>query len=356
MMNNRIKNGIALAIIPQIFLVKWLGGHPELIETYYSNGLYPVVSRFFRILFGWIPFSIGDVVYALLVFLALRYLIVRWREIRNRPRSFGRDLVMVLSIAYFTFHLLWGLNYYRQPLRTPLNLQENHSRKELVQLVEQLIQKTNEIQFAITSDTAQMVKIPYSKREIRQRTVKGYQKLGKRYPFLAYGSVSLKNSLFSLPLTYMGYGGYLNPFTHEAQVNAKLPDFRFPVVCGHEVGHQLGYSAENETNFIGYLVTMNNEDPYFQYAAYAYALGYCLSDIKRKDKAGFEQLYKQLNTGIKKNFQEVNDFWEAYKNPLEPVFKSAFNSFLKANNQQDGIKSYSKVVSLLVAYHAEHSL
>ena len=237
-----------------------------------------------------------------------------------------------------------------------MNLEENHSKKELIHFVERLIEKTNEIQFAITSDTAQIVKIPYGKQEIRERTVKGYQKLGKEYPFLTYNTASLKNSLFSLPLTYMGYGGYLNPFTHEAQVNAKLPDFRFPVVCGHEVGHQLGYSAENETNFIGYLVTVNNEDLYFQYAAYAYALGYCLSDIKRKDEASFEQLYKQLNTGTKKNFQEVNDFWAAYENPLEPVFKSVFNSFLKANNQQDGIKSYSKVVSLLVAYHAKHAL
>ena len=65
----------------------------------------------------------------------------------------------------------------------------------------------------------------------------------------------------------MGYGGYLNPFTNEAQVNGVTPKFRLPTVSCHEVGHQLGYSAEGATNFIGYLVTSESNDPYFKYSA-----------------------------------------------------------------------------------------
>ena len=34
---------------------------------------------------------------------------------------------------------------------------------------------------------------------------------------------ALKKSLLSLPLSYMGYSGYLNPFTLESQANAKMP-------------------------------------------------------------------------------------------------------------------------------------
>ena len=154
----------------------------------------------------------------------------------------------------------------------------------------------------------------------------------------------------------MGIGGYLNPFTNEAQVNALTPIFRFPVISGHEVGHQIGYSAENETNFIGYLVTLKNPDPYFQYSASAYGLAHCLNAINNVDQVAYEALFAQLNIGVQKNYQELRDFNDAYENPFEPIFESVFNSFLKANNQPDGIESYSRVVHLMVGYHEKFPL
>ncbi len=351
-----LKTGIALSLIPQIILVKWLGSHTDWIETYYSNGIYPLISNFFRLLFGWIPFSVGDILYTSLVILALGYVYKNGRNILRNKLGFLRDLVMVLSIAYFTFHFMWGFNYYREPIAAKFQLEETKDYQELVDFTKELIKKTNEIQIQITKDTAERVNIPYSQEEQFKMVLSGYTQLSKKHPFLAYHQTSIKTSLFSKALTYMGYAGYLNPFTNEAQVNALLPDFRFPVVTGHEIGHQLGYSAENETNFIGYLVTANHNDLYFKYTAYSYALGYCLNDVRRGDTAIFDALIKELNGGVKLNFQEMSLFWNQYENPLEPVFKSIFNSFLKANNQAQGIQSYNAVVSLLIAYHKQYPL
>ncbi len=309
----KIKNWVALSIIPQIILVKWLANYPDTVEKYYSEGIYPWISKFFRILYGWIPFSAGDVFYFILSVLAIRYMIKHWLEIRTYPFRFLRNVLFILSIAYFTFHLLWGLNYYRQPLADKFALNEEHTDDELLDLVEVLILKTNELQFSITKDTALAVEIPYSKKEIFDKTLIGYENLEKAYPFISYQKPSIKKSIFSTALTYMGYGGYLNPFTHEAQVNGRLPNFKFPVVSGHEIGHQVGYSAENETNFIGYLATIYNPDIYFQYSAYAYALGYALSDIRRHDEVKFKEIYARMNPGIQKNFQEMADFWQSFE-------------------------------------------
>lgn len=355
-MIHKIKNGVALSLIPQIFIVKWLGNHPDLIERYYSEGIYPYIARFFRVLYGWIPFSVGDILYFILAILALRYGFKHRLEIKAYPLRFVRNIVFVLSIAYFTFNLLWGLNYYRLPIAQKFALQEKNSKAELLELTKALIAKTNALQLRITKDTALAVVIPYTKKEIFEKTLVGYEQLEKSYPFLSYKHPSIKKSLFSTALSYMGYGGYLNPFTHEGQVNARLPNFRFPVVAGHEIGHQLGYSAENETNFIGYLATMYNPDPYFQYAAYGYALSYCLSDMRRNDEAEFIRLYATIPSGVRYNFEEMALFWEAFENPMEPVFKSIFNTFLKANNQTQGIQSYNAVVSLLIAFHQENPL
>ena len=355
-LKNKLRNGIALSIILQIALVHWLSGRPDLVEKYYSNGIYPLISTFFRTLFGWIPFSVGEIIYALLIILGIRYIITRRKKIKVNKLSFLRDIVMVLSIFYFTFHLVWGLNYYREPLSNKLDIQNQATYNEIKRLTSDLIKKTNEIQVEITGDSTQMVQVPYTRNEVFEKTIENYTLLERQLPFLGYHRPSIKKSMYSILSSYMGIGGYLNPFTNEAQVNRKTPLFRFPVVSGHEIGHQIGYSAENETNFIGYLVTVKNEDIYFQYSAYAYALSYCLNAVNRTDENASKALYAKLNQGVIKNYMELQEFHEAYENPFEPIFKSVFSTFLKTNNQKDGIQIYGKVVNLMVGYHERYPL
>lgn len=263
---------------------------------------------------------------------------------------------MVFSVFYFTFHIVWGLNYYRKPLSETMNIQGKASYNQIRDLAEKLVQKTNGFQVQIVGDSTSIVNFPYTRNEIFEKTIDNYKKLDAEMPFLKYQRPSIKKSMFSIMSSYMGIGGYLNPFTNEAQVNKKTPVFRFPVVVGHEIGHQIGYSAENETNLIGYLVTAKNEDIYFQYSASAYALAYCLNAVHRTDEEAFEKLYRQINEGVKKNYQELQEFHEAYENPFEPIFTTIFNAFLKANNQADGVQSYSRVVHLLVGYHEKYPL
>ena len=58
--------------------------------------------------------------------------------------------------------------------------------------------------------------------------------------------------MYSLPLSYMGYAGYLNPFTLESQVNSKIPTLNLITTLLHETAHQMGYASEKEANFIAY--------------------------------------------------------------------------------------------------------
>ena len=355
-MINRWKNGVALSLVPQIVLVRILALFPDWIEHYYSQGLSPAISGFFRTLFGWIPFSVGDILYTLLIILAVRYLYIAWGNYKARPMILIRDVALVLAIVHFTFYFSWGLNYFRHPLHQNLNLEKTYDLKGLYAVSQQLVDITNSMQEQITGTDSLAVSFPFSKAQIFDTTLEGYAALQQEFPSLGYSRPSVKRSLLSTGLSYMGYGGYLNPFTHEAQVNGKLPKFRYPVVTAHEIGHQLGYSAENEVNFIGYLATLKNENIHFKYSAYAYALGYCLRDLRIKDKEAWDKIRVQLNPGVKANFQEVNDFWKQYENPLEPVFKSVFNTFLKVNRQKKGIKSYNQVVSLIVNYHLQNPI
>ena len=354
-MNPKIKIALAFSIIPQLIFVKWFGNYPDLVEKYYSEGIYPAISNFLRLLFGWIPFSMGDIFYTLAVFALLRYLYYKGKLIFKKPLAFLQDLGITLSIAYFIFHLFWGLNYYRIPIQEKIEINANYNAKELEDFTRYLVKETNRLQLVLAkNDSTQKITIPYSQKKIFIKTQEGYSTLVKSYPQFNYKNKSLKKSLFSLPLTYMGYGGYLNPFTNEAQVNAKMPILKIPTVSGHEAGHQLGYSSESATNFVGLLVTVKNKDLYFKYAAYSNALGYCLNDLRQYDQEKSTEIIESLHPGVRNNYREITVFWQQYENPTEPIFKWAFNAFLKANNQADGIKSYNAVVGLLIGYHNKH--
>ncbi|WP_223034031.1 DUF3810 domain-containing protein [Hanstruepera marina] len=346
---------IALALIPQLIIIKILTYFPEFIETYYSNGLYQWISKLSRFIFGWLPFSFGDVFYTLSIIYIIRWLVKnRWRLVKDL-KGWIVDVVSAISIIYFAFHFLWALNYYRQPLHKNLNLQADYTTEQLLEVTRILINKSNEYQLSIADNDTLKVEMPFSKNTILEMTPIGYQNLQKHYPHLAYTPYSLKKSLFSLPLTYMGFSGYLNPLTNEAHIDKLIPAYKFPTTVSHEIAHQLGYAAENEANFIGALAAISHDNIYFKYCGYTFALRHCLFEVYKRDQDLYYELVETLNKGIIKNYQEVQIFWDSYQNPLEPFFKKTYDSFLIANNQKNGMQSYSYVVALLVNYFNQPS-
>ncbi|WP_335974761.1 DUF3810 domain-containing protein [Gaetbulibacter jejuensis] len=349
-MQKYLKSILAFSIVLQIIFLKIIARFPDVVEQLYSNGLYVYISKLMRYAFGWVPFSVGDILYTLATVYTLRWLFVNRKRIIKDTKAWILDVLSAVSIGYFAFHLLWAFNYYRLPLHKALNIEKDYTTEALVATTERLISTVNTVHIAITNNDTIKVDMPYSKTELLQKVPKGYDKLSKKFPHLAYQPKSVKRSIYSLPLTYMGFSGYLNPFTNEAQIDGLIPTFKYPTTASHEVAHQLGYAAENEANFIGSMAAMHHDDIYFKYSGYAFALRHCLHEIYRRDPKQYETLVTKVNKGILKNYQEVRDFWDSYQNPTEPLFKSTYDTFLKANNQIDGMESYSYVVALLVNY------
>ena len=344
------KTIIALSIIPQYLIVKLLSNYPDFIETYYSNGLYQFTSKAMRYVFGWLPFSVGDILYTIAGIYIIRWFIINRNRITKDTKAWLIDVFAAASLVYFAFYLFWGMNYFRLPLHKTLGLDNKYTTEELVTVTKKLIHKSNEAHRSISENDSLKIVMPYRKKELLNKTANGYDALAKIYPHLEYAPSSIKLSIYSLPLTYMGFSGYLNPFTNEAQIDGLIPLYKYPTTACHEKAHQIGYAAENESNFIGGLAAINNEDIYFKYSGYIFALRHCLNELFRRDEGCYEELVETVNKGILKNYQESYDFWMSYQNPLEPLFKSIFNSLLKANNQEKGIESYNYAVALFVNY------
>lgn len=349
----RLKPKPLLAILLPIQIVGLmiLAKFPGFVEQYYSHGLYPCISFIERKVFGWLPFSFGDLVYGLLIALLVRWIIIRVKTKFRLWKIWSVDALATLSIIYLMFQLFWGLNYYRLPLHESLGIDDDYTDEELVSYTKLLIEQSNALHNQLSSSDSTKVVIPHSKDDIYTMSIMGYNALENDFPELAYEAPSVKKSLFSLPLTYMGFNGYLNPLTNEAQINSKIISYKLPTTVSHEIGHQLGYAKENEANFIACLNTMHHEDIYMRYSGYTFALKYCLNEVFRRNPGLGVDLLFEVNCGIIANYNEVRHFWDVYKNPFEPLFASFYSGYLKSNNQPKGIDSYSYVVALLVNYH-----
>ncbi len=353
----RNKRFLTLLLPIQIVVIFVLSLFPNFIEKYYSNGIYPYISSFFRIILGWIPFSIGDI----LLLISFIYILFNfWKFATSKNKKFKKlffSIFSKLSVIYFFFYLFWGLNYFRNPLNKTMQLSvPKYNTEELVLLTEKLLLKTQEIHFKLTKNDTIPVQTVYTQQELLNKTVFGYENLAKKHPQFNYKFGKVKKSIFSTPMSYMGFSGYLNPLTGEAQVNYNSMDFNIPATASHEVAHQIGYASESEANFIGFLAAINNEDLLFQYSAYLLALQYALSNIYRNDKALHLEIKNRLPIGVKKNLSESYMHWQKYKNPLKPYFHDIYSLFLKANKQKDGMNSYSKMIGLLMAYEEKYGL
>jgi hypothetical protein len=342
---------LAILLPVQIFLIKWAATNSAFIEHYYSNGIYPTISSFFRILLGWIPFSVGDLLLAFGLFILIRFI---FRLIKSRFRNFIPKIIhftAILSVIYFCFYLFWGLNYYREPLAKNLNYQQQkYTTEQLKKVTYYVVKKLNEYQLKITKNDTLKVINPYKQKEMYKMAVIGYDNLAQDFPQLKYTNRSIKSSLMSLLQTYNGTGGYLNPLTGEAQVNDRIPKTGYPTTTCHEMAHQIGFAAENEANFIGFLAANYNNDVYFKYASYRMAFSYCISELRKRDKSLSKEVWKNVNKGIAKDFNESYLFWQQYKNPFEPLVKKGYNAYLKANKQDKGVASYNYVVDLFISY------
>ena len=64
---------LPIFLIFQVVFLQILKFFPKFVEQFYSTGLYPYLSKMERIIFGKIPFSVGDCIYGVLILLIIKW-------------------------------------------------------------------------------------------------------------------------------------------------------------------------------------------------------------------------------------------------------------------------------------------
>ena len=173
--------------------------------------------------------------------------------------------------------------------------------------------------------------------------------LSKKYPLLRPGYSAPKPVLASRLMSRCNITGMFFPFTFEANVNTDVPEYTIPFTMCHELSHLRGFMREDEANFIAYLACRSSSDTDFQYSGAVTAFTYASNALFSADSSAAGKIYSGLSSGVRRDLQFNNQYWDSFKGPAADAATSVNNSYLKANSQKDGVQSYGRMVDLLLA-------
>lgn len=349
----------ALLVILAIFIT-WVAQKPHWVERYYTYGIYPMLAKTLRFLFGWIPLSLGDIFYALL-FIWLFYYLIRFviHTLRRllSPRAIFSSLTRFFFFCvlwYVLYMVFWGLNYSRQGIAHQLGLERTtYTVSDLDTLAAALQAKLNHYAGFVTAAQRDSFN---QKRLLFREGRDGYRQAARKFSYLDYRPASIKPSLFSYIENYLGFLGYYNPFSGEAIVNTLMPQMLEPFVTAHEIAHQIGYAKENEANFVAYLAGSHSQSNVLKYSTYFYMYNYTIGELNHLDSAAALAYEETLHPQCKADYDEMRTFYKLNRNPTQRAISMVYDRFLRLNRQPGGRRSYNQVVIWLVAYYKKYGV
>ena len=348
-----------ILLIVLTILIKWVSLYPGWVERNYTYGLYPLISKTQRLLFGWIPFSVGDLFY---IFLAL---VILFRVFKFFRLLFQRKLtrkyfilalqqgIFFFLFVYVSFNIAWGLNYNREGIAKQLDLNvKNYSKAELDTLCRTLQEKLN--YYASQVDTSVRGERLANRSALFSEGSKSFAVVDDTIKYLNYSPQSMKPSMVGFLGRYIGFQGYYNPFSGEGQVKTSIPLFMHPFVVCHEIAHQVGYAKENEANFVGFLASRFSKSIDFKYSAYFDVYQYAIREMYGMDTSHAKSLDSSLHPLVLRDRKEYSNYLKKLRNRIAPFMLKIYDGYLRMNNQPKGYRTYNEVVTWLVAYYKKY--
>ena len=330
---------------------------PAIVERGYSTGLYPVIAAAGARLSGRLPFSLAEGLVAAFA------LLVSWRAVRfvakaARRRGYLREawlpavanVTIAAGILYLTFLLVWGLNYAREPFAVAAGLDASPpSVAELRAACADLVQRANALREGLPEDARGVMRLTDGLAGARGRAEAGYRHAGAVHAVLAGRSSPAKPIVASRVFSYLGITGIFFPWTGEPNVNADVPDPDLPFAIAHEMAHAHGFAREDEAGYVGYLACRFHPDPDFRYSGVLAASIYALNALAGVDRAAHRELADRRSPAVRRDLRALQEWSDRYSGRLSRASRSVNNAYLRSQGQAEGVRSYGRMVDLLVA-------
>lgn len=351
-----------IIFFPLAILLSYLATFsPTAVEKYYAASIYRAIAQILSSITGVLPFSLAEIFVITAVLATITGIIYGVRRIARSPRKRLKVLLkqlssiaIAVSLVYFSFISVWGLNYHRLPFATIANMDVSPSSvEELEALCKGLINQANYLRDYVQEDNDGVMYLPNGVKDVFKRANFGYQAAADTYPELGGRYGRPKGVMLSKLMSYGGIWGVYFPFTAEANVNVSIPHSVIPSTTTHEMAHQRGFAREDEANFIAYITSIMHPDYDFQYSGALLALLHSMNALAGKDFEKFAALREQYSPGVARDFNAINRHSDQHDGIISKVSSNINDAYLKVNAQNDGVQSYGRMVDLLLAHYRE---
>lgn len=354
-----------LLLFPLAYLISTLAKRSVFFaEEVFAKRIYKVHSIVVSAVTGWIPFSLAEFIVVagpvVCLVLLIRFIV---HMVRNKENRFARCLLGIINVAcvaaviLFVYVIGCGVNYHRVSVADYRGITvRDSSKEELYGLCAGLAEQAAELRAELVEyeDEDGVLRLSGSNRELGKQVQEAYEKLSVELPVLKGFYPAPKCITSSKVFSSMEITGVFTCWTMEANVNVDIPDYSRAFTMAHELAHLHGFMREDEANFLAYLACMASEDPMVRYSGTMLALIYAGNALAGQDMELYGELWGMYHPGMLRDFADRNAYWEQYEDTVISETADKVNDvYLKVNEQEDGVKSYGRVVDLLLAEYRE---
>lgn len=328
----------------------------EFTETVFARGIYKYYSIIWSSLTQWIPFSLMELGIVTAPFLA-GFVAVWVIAHRRRWRGYLLAAYGIGSSVFFWLTCTCNVNYNRYSFAQIAGLSVQDSDvQELYRLCIRLAEEANGLRAQLTKEDAEgaMQLSKASTRELSEIARTAYASMNEEYGVFDYRTANTKPIFFSRLMSYTDLVGIYCPITMETNVNMDVAHYSIPSTVCHELAHFYGFMREDEANFISYLVCMKSDSVEFQYSGTLLALIHAGNKLAAVDIDAYNELWMTYEEGLVRDLKQNTEYWKQFKHTVvSEVSTSVNDAYLKVNHQSDGVRSYGRMVDLLLAYYRE---
>ena len=304
--------------------------------------------------------SVMELLYVLAGAAALAYVVgsviavVKARGRRGR-RAYGAVLLAadVCLTVYALFCLMWGVNYWTDSFQDRSGITAQPvAVEDLEAVTAYFAQQLADTADSVPRDENGVYAVPKEQILAESRLV--YGGVTEQFPFLDFRDTGVKAVGCSRFMSIMGFTGVYFACIGESNVNVDSPACLLPSTVAHELAHQRGIAWEQECNFLGVLASVTSGMPDYVYSGWLLGFIHLGNALYETDPEAYWAIRNALPETVSADLRDNNAYWDQFRdNVVEKVSDTVYDAALKSYGDANGMKSYSMVVELLVAYYTD---